>query len=244
MKEYTKEEFEKHLKLEHKQYFSGYLKEIVYGGSDGIVTTFAVVAGFAGAQSGVLNDYPVIIVVILGFANLFADGFSMATGNVLSIFADKDVYKAEKEKELYEIRNNTELERMETQYLLRQQGFNKTDAEKLTDLYSKNENYWAEFMMKYELKTPTPEHENPVVTGLATMGSFIIFGFIPLVPYVFLKGDMLFESSILFTFLALMLLGVLRWKVTTQKLYRAVGEIVILSGAASAIAFFVGTMFK
>ncbi|MGB2731859.1 MAG: VIT1/CCC1 transporter family protein, partial [Microgenomates group bacterium] len=42
---------QKHLQDEHKlSAFSTYLKEIVYGGSDGIVTTFAVVAGFAGAQ--------------------------------------------------------------------------------------------------------------------------------------------------------------------------------------------------
>jgi VIT1/CCC1 family predicted Fe2+/Mn2+ transporter len=241
---YSNEEFEKHLSSEHRLYFSGYLKEIVYGGSDGIVTTFAVVAGFAGAQSGALNNYPILIVLIFGLANLFADAFSMATGNVLSIFADKDVYKAEKNKELYEIRNNSHFEKKETIYILQKRGFSKEDAEKLTALYSKNEDYWAEFMMRYELEIPTPEHENPILTGLSTMGSFALFGAIPLIPYILPDGGNRFVTSIIFAFIALVLLGVLRWKVTTQTLWRAVGEIVLLGGTASAIAFFVGTLFK
>ena len=55
-----------------------YLKEFVYGGIDGSVTTFAVVAGATGANmsSGVI--------IVLGFANLIADGFSMSVGNYLS----------------------------------------------------------------------------------------------------------------------------------------------------------------
>jgi VIT1/CCC1 family predicted Fe2+/Mn2+ transporter len=243
-KTYTEEEFKKHLATEHKFYFSGYLKEIVYGGSDGIVTTFAVVAGFAGAQSGALSNYPVLVVLIFGLANLFADSFSMATGNVLSIFADKDVYRAEKNKELYEIKHNPEMEKMETVYLLQSKGFSKQEAEKITELYSKNEDYWADFMMRYELEMPTPEHENPLYTGLATMGSFALFGFIPLIPYILPDGQNRFLTSVIFTFIALVLLGVLRWKVTTQTLWRAVGEIVFLGGAASVIAYFVGTFFK
>ncbi len=56
----------------------GYISEVIYGANDGIVTTFAVVAGVAGAA---LDP---AIVVILGLANLFADGFSMGMSNYLS----------------------------------------------------------------------------------------------------------------------------------------------------------------
>ena len=56
-----------------------YLKEFVYGGIDGCVTTFAIVAGATGIE---LNSG---IILILGFANLFADGFSMSVGNYLSV---------------------------------------------------------------------------------------------------------------------------------------------------------------
>lgn len=246
MKEFTEEDYKKHIEREHsKVSVSSYLKEIVYGGSDGIVTTFAVVAGFTGAQSGVLSQTSIIVVLVFGFANLFADAFSMGAGNVLSILADKDVYKTERDKELYEIKNNKELEEMETLFILQKKGFTKNQAQKITYLYSKNEDYWAEFMMRYELEMPTPEHENPILTGAATFSSFIVFGFIPLAPYILLSQDNnKFLTSILFTLIALILLGGLRWKVTSQTILRAVGEIVILGGAAAAIAYFVGTLFK
>lgn len=65
-----------------------YLKDLVYGANDGIITTFAVVAGVAGAQ------LEARIVLILGFANLLADGFSMGASNFLSIRSDEAVRRA------------------------------------------------------------------------------------------------------------------------------------------------------
>ncbi len=62
-----------------------YLKDLVYGANDGIITTFAVVAGVAGAQLGPR------VVLILGFANLLADGLSMGASNFLSIRSDEAV---------------------------------------------------------------------------------------------------------------------------------------------------------
>src|SRR3990172_8446076 len=100
--EYSERDYREHLEKEHKQTpFSIYLKEIVYGGTDGIITTFAVVAGFSGAQidGGYL---PLVSVILFGLANLAADGVSMSLGNFLSIRSDKDLYRSEKEKEHYE----------------------------------------------------------------------------------------------------------------------------------------------
>lgn len=61
-----------------KQHFEDYLSEFVYGGIDGAVTTFAVVAGATGAR------FDLKIILVLGFANLIADGFSMGVGSYLS----------------------------------------------------------------------------------------------------------------------------------------------------------------
>ncbi|MEK6888646.1 MAG: VIT1/CCC1 transporter family protein [Nanoarchaeota archaeon] len=69
-----------------------YLPEFVYGAIDGSVTTFAVVAGSIGASLS-----PAII-LILGFANLFADGFSMAISNYLSTKSQNEIYSMHKHK--------------------------------------------------------------------------------------------------------------------------------------------------
>lgn len=71
------------------------LREFVYGGMDGAVTTFAVVTGAAGA------NLDVRVILILGYANVFADGFSMAVGSYLSEKSDQDlsVHKGESTKD-------------------------------------------------------------------------------------------------------------------------------------------------
>lgn len=225
---------------------SEYLKEIVYGGNDGIVTTFAVVAGFTGAQSSISGfSYPFLTVLLFGVANLFADGMSMGLGNFISMRSEKDLYQTEKQKELNDIKSKPEEEKAQTIGILLRRGFDKKQATQLATIYSQNEDYWAEFMMKYELELPDPQSENPYLTAFATFFSFLSFGFIPLIPYIFLRDlpDLFFISSI-FTAGALFLLGLLRWKVTKDPLVRAVGEIIVVGGIAALIAYFVGTFFR
>ena len=226
--------------------FQTYLKEIVYGGNDGIVTTFAVVAGFTGAQatSG-MPAYPFLTVLLFGLANLFADGASMGLGNFLSLRSEKDVYKTHQKKELSEIRNHPESEKEETMEILEQKGFSKKQAEQLTGIYATNEQYWLSFMMHDELELPDPTKENPFLTGIATFFAFLAFGFIPLIPYIILdKSPKVFLYSAMATFCALVLLGLLRWRVTAERIFRSVFEIVLIGGVSASIAYIVGTFFK
>jgi len=243
----TKHTFDlsKHLADEHKMTpLTVYLKEIVYGGNDGIVTTFAVVAGFAGAQANIAGQLPVLTVLIFGFANLFADGVSMALGNFLSIRSEQDVYNTEKGREAHEIIHNTEMEKQESVEILVEKGFSRKQAEDLIAIYMTNDKYWVDFMMNQELELPNPEGDNPILMSLATFFSFIVFGFIPLIPYVFFRGSTLFFMSSCATAAALTLLGSFRWKVGKQSFIRSVGETLFLGGTAATVAYFVGTLFK
>lgn len=244
---YTSEEFDQHIKREHKlSAFSTYLKEIVYGGVDGIVTTFAVVAGFAGAQNGeLLIGASVATVLLFGLANLFADATSMGLGNILSVRADQDVYRREKIKEKRKIKNDKKSEIAETVHILERSGFSTQQAKDLAAIYSTNEPYWVDFMMNKELEMPNPEKDNPILTGISTAVSFMIFGAIPLLPYI-LIGDHpnIFAISIVSAATALILLGLLRLKVTNESILRSVGEIVALGGISATIAYLVGTFFR
>ncbi len=244
---YSERDYQEHLAKEHKKTALGeYLREIVYGGNDGIVTTFAVVAGFTGASAGDhIVGISVMAVLLFGLANLFADGVSMGLGNFLSIRSQKDIYKTHKEKELKEIRENPKMEYAETVHLLKSRGYISEDAEKMAKLYMKNEGYWLEFMMKQELEMANPEGVKPALTSLATFFSFLFFGFIPIAPYFFLteiEGTFLISAS--FTFFALLLLGFLRWKVSKEALVRSVGEVVLVGGVSALVAFMVGTFFR
>ncbi|MEN8251994.1 MAG: VIT1/CCC1 transporter family protein [Patescibacteria group bacterium] len=236
-----------HLKEAHNQtMLSENLKELVYGGIDGIITTFAVVAGFTGAMASQDANVviPVTVVLIFGLANLFADGFSMGVGDFLSSRAEKKLFEKEKQKESKEIIENEEFEYDETVLILRENGFSDEDANALADIYKKNPEFWADFMMRYELEMAHPE-ESPVRGAIITFTSFLVFGAIPLLPYIFefTSSGKRFVVASIFTLFALALLGFIRAKFTREKYIFSVLEIVGLGMTAAFIAYFVGTLF-
>lgn len=228
--------------------FAEYFKEVIYGGIDGIVTTFAVVAGFAGAalSNDQTTQLSFVVVLLFGLANLFADAASMGLGNFLSVRSEKDLYQVERERELVEMKSNPELEVRETVDLLIEKGFSAGDAQTLAAIYKGNEGYWLDFMMHHEHEMPDPRSENEVYTGLATFLSFMAFGSIPLLPFMLsTSGDpkTVFIYSCVGTFLALVALGLLKWKVVGGKLRASLLEVVLVGGTAAILAYYVGTFF-
>lgn len=226
---------------------ANYLREIVYGGNDGIVTTFAVVAGFNGANLGqdAIAGISIATVLLFGFANLVADALSMGLGNFLSIKAEKEVYKVVKDKEKHELKHNRDYEIAETVKILKKEGFPEKESRDLVNIYQKNPKYWLQWMMQYDLELPNPEKVNPYATGLATFLSFLTFGFIPLIPYFFeFSVSHSFGISIAGTFSALILLGLLKGKVIDRGVTKSVLEVVLIGGTAALAAFLVGTFFN
>ncbi len=238
---------EHHLQEKHTlSMLSDYIKELVYGGIDGIVTTFAVVAGFSGASLGSQSTVvPVISVLLFGIANLFADGLSMGLGNYLALRTEKSVYRKEKAKEEYEVVHSKEAEMAETKFLLMEKGFTDEQAQTLTEIYSQNPTYWVEFMMNYELEMPNPEGTNPMVNGMITFVSFCLFGAVPLLPYLF-KTEIYdtFYLSCIATLIALGVLGYLRSRVTGRSMIKSILETVLIGSVAAFVAYFVGTLFR
>ncbi|MBL6722699.1 MAG: VIT1/CCC1 transporter family protein [Candidatus Margulisbacteria bacterium] len=236
-----------HIENEHNiSPFSTYLKEFVYGGNDGIVTTFAVVAGFSGANIGEHSlNFSIVTVLLFGLANLFADGAAMGLGNYLSIRSEKKLFRNYYEKELHETQTAFDYEIEETELLFQNQGFNKEDSKKLTQIVSKNSDFWVKFMVQHECDMNNPEGDSPLYCGLATFSSFVFFGFIPLIPY-FLTTDpsTTFVYSSLFTVGALALLGSFRAFATKDSYIISIIETLVIGGTAAILAYIVGLLFK
>jgi len=238
-----------HVREDHRfTTLSGFLKEIVYGGNDGIVTTFAVVAGFNGASLG--TDIPslgVSAVLLFGLANLFADAASMGLGDYLSTRADKKLYLHHRNMEREEVLSNPEEEHRETIFLLqKEKGMTKEDAKTFSEMYAKYPEFWTDFMMDYELKMPDMRDEHPAPKALATFFAFMAFGAIPLLPYIFTIGDLehQFIYSCSATAIALILLGTLRFRVTQEHPCAAVCETLFIGGISAVIAYGVGIFFR
>lgn len=222
-----------------------FMKQIVFGGNDGIVTTFAIVAGFAGAGMEGTAQIGGIAVLLFGIANLLADATAMGLGEFLSARSEQDVYRATRAKELHEIKTNIAMERAEMYEILDEKGFSEPDAKQLTEVLERHPEFMADFMMQYEIGMADPSDENPIMNGLATFAAFIVFGVAPLIPYFLLPpNSTTFNLSVGSTFAALVVLGLMRWKVTNESILRCVGETVLVGGICAIVAFGVGLIFR
>ncbi len=217
------------------------LRQIVYGGNDGIVTTFAVVAGFAGAGAEGAATMGALAVVLFGFANLFADATAMGLGEFLSSRAEHDVYRATRRAERARQTECKASERDEMLAMLAERGVTGEDGKKLANELERHPELMTDLMMTFEFGMADPDDENPMMNGLYTFVSFLVFGIIPLIPYlIFAPTAGTFNLSVAATFGALAALGLLRWGATRVALWRCVGETLLVGGTCAAIAYLVG----
>ncbi|MDL5047633.1 VIT1/CCC1 transporter family protein [Oscillatoria amoena NRMC-F 0135] len=218
-----------------------YLPEMVYGSIDGIVTTFAVVAGSAGAGLGIQ------IVLILGVANLLADGLSMSIGAFLSKKSERDNYNKHLKVEEWEIDNMPDMERKEVEDIYRAKGFEGAELEMVVDRITANRQVWLETMMHDELGL-MKEDKSPFKAGLFTFMAFVIAGAIPLVSYVATLLNKVeaspFFVSALFTFIAFVLIGAAKNFVTQAGYVRSIAETVGLGVIAALTAYALGDLLE
>lgn len=246
MTERFSERYRRHVRAEHQiGRVQEFLKQIVYGGNDGIVTTFAVVAGFTGAGAEGAGLVGGLAVLLFGLANLLADATAMGLGEFLSSRSEQDVYRATRAREMHEIRSDPEFERAEVVEILTGRGVGTADAEAIAAAMGRNPEFMADFMMQYEIGMGDPRAEQPAARGLMTFLAFVTFGAAPLLPYFVLEPTVeAFRVSVVATFAALVALGTLRWRVTTATLARCVGETVLVGGTCALVAYAVGLAFR
>ena len=224
----------------HQTGHGQYIKSFVYGGLDGTITTFAVVAGVAGA------NLSASVVLILGVANLIADGISMAFGDYLSTKAENEYMAMERTRETWETHNYPDGEKREMVEIYIGKGIPEPDAKALVDILSKHKKAWIDIMMVEELGL-VENRESPIKNALVTFSSFIFFGSIPILIYVVARfipffAANTFITACVITGLALFILGTLKIYFTRQPWYRAGLEMLLLGGFATTAAYIVGIL--
>ncbi len=217
-----------------------YLRDFVYGGIDGAVTTFAVVSGVAGAElsSG--------IVVVLGLANLLGDGFSMAAGNYLGSKADLQLLEAARAMEEKHIDRYPEGEREEVRQIFGGKGFEGEDLERVVDVITANRALWVDTMLQEELGLAL-DRPNPMRAAVVTFASFLVIGILPLIVFLFDYFSPLqspFAYSSIVTLGAFFVVGAVKARFVPQKWYLAGLETVFVGGIAAALAYIVGMALK
>lgn len=217
------------------------LEDFVYGATDGAVTTFAVVAGVVGAS---LSPS---IVLILGFANLLADGLSMAVGNYLAAKTRLEYIEKARRREEWEIDNLVEQEKQEIRDIYAKKGFKEELLEEIVRIITSRRKVWVDTMMREELGL-IEGSTRPMDTAITTFLAFNLVGLIPLLPFVvmFVTGLAIIASfdaftySIILTGAAFFLIGGVKGRMVQKPLIRSGLGTLLIGGIAASVAFVVG----
>lgn len=209
-----------------------YLREWVYGGIDGVVTTFAIIAAVVGASMSPL------VVIIMGVANLLADGFSMAASAYSAASADEENYKRLYKREVSHVENHPEGEIEETRQILKTKGYSEEEIKEMLPMITKDKERWIDFMMVEEYGLSALKL-SPFMVGFHTLLAFILCGAMPLWPYIFNLGMPHIWSFVLagLTFFGI---GSLKSLWSVRPWWLEGGITLAVGSAAASLAFFVG----
>lgn len=213
-----------------------YLRDWVYGGIDGTVTTFAIVAGAVGA------DLSGRFLLILGVANLLADGFSMAAANYSGTKAEIEEYSLVRNMEARHIEREPEGEREEIRQIFSAKGFKGKLLEAAVDVITAEKERWIDTMMTEEHGLPRITR-SPLTAGLVTFLAFVACGFLPVAPFAFgLPASIL--VSVLMAAFTFFLIGSLRSRWSPVHWLRAGSETLVIGLVSAGVAYLVGDFLK
>jgi len=213
-----------------------YLRDWIYGGIDGSVTTFAVVAGVLGAHLS-----PVVI-VIMGFANLMGDGFSMAASNYLGTRSEHDDVKRLEAIERRHIEVAPEGEREEIRQIFAAKGFAGDDLERIIALITSDPERWVRTMLTEEYGLPL-QPRSAWIAALTTFSAFALCGLVPLLPFL-IGISRPFMISMILTGAVFFAIGSVKSRWSTVSWWRSGVSTLLVGGIAAALAYAVGVFLK
>jgi VIT1/CCC1 family predicted Fe2+/Mn2+ transporter len=217
-----------------------YLGDFVLGAIDGAVTTFAIVAGVAGA------NYSATAALILGVANLLADGFSMAVGNYLSTKSKRQLVEHVRRVEQRHIDEIPDGEREEIRQIFARKGFEGETLESIVDTITADPQQWIDTMVSEEFGLAV-DSPSPAKSGITTFVAFILAGFVPLVPYCFTdfgNGNIRFAVSAVATGATFFAIGWIKGRVVSRSKLASGIETLAIGGTAAAMAYLVGMLLR
>ncbi len=217
-----------------------YLGDFVLGAIDGAITTFAIVSGVAGAglSAGVA--------IVLGLANVVADGFSMAVSNYLKTKSDHDIVARTRRLEEHHIERNPEGEREEVRQIFQSKGFDGDLLEKIIQTITENREQWIDTMLtdEYGLQLVPP---SPVRAGVTTFVAFLLAGMVPILPLLW-SGDIgaqtTFALSAIATGVTFVGIGLVKGHALHRPLFLSALETLLVGGGAASLSYIIGVWLK
>ena len=210
----------------------GRLRDFIYGGIDGAVTTFAIVAGVEGASLS--TD----VIIALGIANVLADGFSMAASNYSGTKAELDNVERLRAIERRHIAEIPDGEREEVRQILARKGLSGEVLEGAVEAICAHEKTWIDMMIVDEYGA-APVDPDPMPAAIVTFGAFMACGLVPLIPFLFGLPNPFLGASIA-TGVTFFAIGAMKSRWSLVSWWRSGLETLTIGAVAAALAYGAG----
>jgi vacuolar iron transporter family protein len=213
---------------------ASFIREIVFGAEDGMVSTLGAVTGIAAATQDLFTT------VLSGFVIIAVESISMGVGSYLSSKSEKEIDERKLYEERIELREFPEDERVELEEMYIEDGWPKKLAGEMSLVASQNHDLFLQEMAYRELSIIPDNLEHPIRNGFLMWISYIVGGLIPLVPYLILSFANAIPVSICVTLIGLFVLGSYTTKYTKRSWWKAGLEMLGLASAAAVVGYTVG----
>jgi predicted membrane protein (TIGR00267 family) len=222
-------EMEEHMSLRN------YMRDLILGANDGLVSVFALVLGVAGGGFGPEA------VLLAGIAAAVAGAISMAIGEYLSTKSQEEVYDAERELEKLHIIHHRDHEIEELYEFYEKKGFTGDLLDQIVETIASDDEVLLDEMMMAEFGVLEQERRSPVKATLIVGAAFFVGSLPPVIPFLLVSTTL---AGVLIAGIAsiigLFAVGAVKAKLTRGNIVRSGGENLILGLSGAIVTYFVG----
>lgn len=215
----------------------GFLRDIVFGANDGVVTAIGFLVGISGSISNQQT------IVIAGILTVVAGSVSMALGNYLAVKSQKEFYDAMEKIENWEIENKPEVEEDEIREIYTNMGFDRQAVKILTKKVISDKKLWLKVMMRDELGLT--KEESPKIAGIIIGFFYLLAGIPPILPFIFAGSiNLALSISLTAAIFVMVFIGLVRWHLNKGNLASKILETVAIGIIAAGIGYIGGTFLN
>ena len=213
---------------------SAMVRDVVIGMSDGLTVPFALAAGLSGAVDN--NG----IIVTAGLAEIAAGSIAMGLGGYLAARGDAEHYASEKAREHAEVVAIPDIEAREVAEVFEAYGVSEEECRPVVEALRRRPDAWVDFMMRFELGLEKPDPRRAVASALTIAIAYVVGGFVPLAPYIFVKtAPAALGVSVGVTLLALAAFGYVKGRFTGARAWLSALQTLAIGGLAAGAAFLI-----
>ena len=210
------------------------IRELVLGFQDGLLVPLGVVTGLAGATVGTTA------VIVGGVAEAAAGALAMGTGAYLSSHAENALIASEIADQRAEALDHPEIERLELQVLLEEEGLSEADARTASFAIGRSVEALVKTKIEKELGLPFHDTGTAKVDGYVVGASYAVAALVPLWPYFFFSMHVALVLSLAATGCALFALGVLKGRVARLAVVRSGLQVLVVGALSAGVGYLIG----